>query len=111
VWRGRGGIDLCGCVPSGDREEVAQTAEEAANRRGEEAAVGRVEDSDAEDLNGGRRGALGLQRPAQEEGTEERWGGADEEEKGAAANMALVGGISRRRQLGATQHLRGRRGR
>jgi hypothetical protein len=98
---------------------VLQTAEEAVIGRGDEAAVGRVEDSDTEDLDGSRRGDLGLQRPTQEEGTEERWGGTDEEEKGAIANMALVGGISGRRLLGtkelggggAAQHLRGRRGR
>jgi hypothetical protein len=61
VWWGWGGIDLCGCVPSGGMEEAAQTTEEAATGRGEEAAAGRGEDNDAKDLNGGRRGDLGLQ--------------------------------------------------
>jgi hypothetical protein len=50
---GRGGIDCCGGVPSGGREEAVRTAEEAVVGRDEEAAAERVEDSDTEELDGG----------------------------------------------------------
>jgi hypothetical protein len=49
----RGGINCCGGVPSGGREEAVRTAYEAVVGRDEEAAVERVEDSDTEELDGG----------------------------------------------------------
>jgi hypothetical protein len=60
VWWGRGGIDQCGGVPSSSREEAARNVEEATVGCSEEIAVGHVEDSDAKELDGGRRGDLGL---------------------------------------------------
>jgi hypothetical protein len=77
--------------------------EEATVGCSEEIAVGHVEDSDAEELDGGRRGDLGLQWPTQGEGTEEGWGGVDEKEKGTTTNMAPTGRILGRRWLGTKE--------